>query len=131
MTQVAPCYNYKVWHFHALRSRPDMFPRRRVSFKNLYPNLSHFGLEVLSLAFHGGPCVANPAVTPSAVPCRKSARWRFIVAVAVVFAVIAVGVASMEGDSQIALLIGVAPFLLVALVCLCSPCVKQRDSDHH
>lgn len=75
--------------------------------------------------------MANPAVTPSAVPCRKSARWRLVLALTVILAVISGGVASMEGDSRVALLIGVAPLVLVALVCMCSPCVKNRESDHH
>ena len=101
------------------------------SFKNLYPNYSHFGLEVWSHVFHVLPCVANQAVSPSAAPCRKSGRLRFALIAIVVLAAIGGGVATMEGDSRIALLIGVAPLVLVALVCVCSPCVKDTDSQHH
>jgi len=106
-------------------------PAFGISFKNLYPNYSHFGLELWSHAFHGLPCVANLAVTPSAAPCRKSGRLRFAVITIVILAAIGAGVAAMEGDSRIALLIGVAPLVLVALVCVCSPCVKETDSHHH
>jgi len=103
----------------------------RFSFKNLYPNYSHLGLELWPDVFHGLPCVANLAVSPPAAPCRKSGRLRFAVIAIMALAAIGGGVAVMEGDSQIALLIGVAPLVLVALVCVCSPCVKDTDSHHH
>lgn len=114
-----------------LRAKENIDCAFGFSFKNLYPNYSHFGLELWSHAFHGLPCVANQAVSPSAAPCRKSGRLRFALITIVVLAAIGGGVATMEGDSRIALLIGVAPLVLVALVCVCSPCVKDSDSHHH
>lgn len=73
--------------------------------------------------------MALPAVNPDpARACRKSSKRRLVLLVVVALALIGGGVSLLEGDSRMALLIGVAPLLLVGLVCLCDPCCKGTDS---
>lgn len=73
--------------------------------------------------------MAHPVANPNpAAPCGKHPKRRIAVIVAIILAAILGGVFLLEGDSRVAMLIGVAPLLLVALVCLCDPCCKGRDS---
>jgi hypothetical protein len=86
-------------------------------------------LKARALIFQGDRALANPAVTPSAAPCRKVARWRVIAACVVVLAAVVGGISAMSGDARTGLLIGLGPLLLAGLVCFCSPC--SRESDTH
>ncbi len=72
--------------------------------------------------------VVNPDPAP---PCRKPSKRRLVVLLLIVaLALIGGGVSLLEGDSRIALLIGLGPLLLVALVCLCDPCGKDTESQN-
>jgi hypothetical protein len=99
------------------------------SFKNLYPQSSHLGLERVDPSLQADPCVANTAVTPPPSTSRKVSQFRFGLVLLVTVFLLALGVFHMEGDSRFALLIGVAPLVLVMLVCVCSPCVKNAEDQ--
>jgi hypothetical protein len=66
-------------------------------------------------------------VTPPPGSSRKVAHLRFGLVLLVTVLLLALGIFHMEGDSRFALLIGVAPLLLVMLVCVCSPCLKNAE----
>jgi hypothetical protein len=83
------------------------------------------------MVLQGVGALANPAVTPSAAPCRKATRWRVIAACVVVLAAVVGGISAMGGDSRTGLLIGLGPLLLAGLVCFCSPCSRESDTHRH
>jgi hypothetical protein len=82
------------------------------------------------MIFQGVAALANPAVTPSAAPCRKATRWRVVAACVVVLAAVVGGISAMSGDARMGLLIGLGPLLLAGLVCFCSPCSRESDTPH-